>query len=316
MSAGPVALVVNPMASRADPGARSEAVAILERHDLVHVGLTASREDGAGLTREAVEAGARLVVVMGGDGTVGEVAGALVGRDVALVPIAAGSTNVFARTVGWPAGPDAGLRALEVALAHPRPRELRLGRIVAGPHDRAFCVSAGVGLDAEAVHIVEARPAVKRRIRQGAFVGGVTLAALRLARNPVTLSLVADGGEAHELVSAVVAAGSPYTYLGRRALDLVPGASFDGVLGWTGLRRAPLHETAAVLAGALRGGRHVERDAVTSGEAREAVEVAAEAPVAMQVDGEPLGWHERARIMPGGTVILLRPPGATRGVGT
>ncbi len=58
-------------------------------------------------------------------------------------------------------------------------RTLTLGRVEAGGVERTFCLNAGVGIDAETTAWVEARPQLKRRLKQGAFVIGATRAGLR-----------------------------------------------------------------------------------------------------------------------------------------
>ncbi|MEX2210163.1 MAG: diacylglycerol kinase family protein [Gaiellaceae bacterium] len=54
------------------------------------------------LARQAVEGGARLLVVVGGDGSVNEVANGIAGRDVELAMIARGTGWDFVRTHGIP----------------------------------------------------------------------------------------------------------------------------------------------------------------------------------------------------------------------
>jgi diacylglycerol kinase family enzyme len=258
------------------------------------------------LAADAATRGAGVVVAVGGDGTAGEVASALAGGPTVLAPVSAGSTNVFARSLGWPAAPGEAVAALGPALARGAWREVIIGRVRAGPHDRSFCVNAGVGLDAETVVAVESRPAVKRRLRQAGFALAVAATAARLSRSEPILAVSADGALPARLASLVAACGSPYAYLGRRRLDLVPGASYDGTLRWVGMLRLRPHEVARILAGALDGGRHLDHSGVVHGRARQ-IAVQADPPAAVQCDGEPLGWHPEVLLTPGRPLRTLLP---------
>ena len=91
--------------------------------------------------REAVKAGADLVVVWGGDGMVQRSCDALAGTGVPLAIIPAGTANLLAHNLGIPQDLAA---AVEIAFAGRR-RALDLGKIN-GEH---FAVMAGVGFDAE-----------------------------------------------------------------------------------------------------------------------------------------------------------------------
>jgi diacylglycerol kinase family enzyme len=223
-----------------------------------------------------------------------------------MAPVSAGSTNVFARSLGWPAAPHDAVAALGRALERARTREVLLGRIRAGPHDRTFCVNAGVGLDAESVAAVESRPALKRALRQAGFAAAVATSTIRLSRSGPVLRAAADGAPDLRLASLVAACGAPYAYLGRRRLDLVPGAAHDGVLSWVGLLRLRPHEVAGVLGGALNGGRHLGHRAIVHGRSREIV-VASDPPAAVQADGEPLGWHPAVDLTSGPPLRVLLP---------
>jgi diacylglycerol kinase family enzyme len=91
------------------------------------------------LVAERLGAGLDLVAVAGGDGTLGEAAEALVGRDVPVAVLPAGTTNVVAREYGV-----ADVGVAEETLHAPRTRPLTVFH-AAG---RACVIGVGVGFDA------------------------------------------------------------------------------------------------------------------------------------------------------------------------
>lgn len=281
---------------------------------LVAVLSTAAPSDAGRLARRAVGEGAEVVVTLGGDGTVSEVAGVLAGGPVALAPLPAGNANVIARAAGWPASLERALALLGPALERGAARELVLGRVTASGHERVFGLNAGVGLDAETVEWIEVHRRLKRRLRQGGFA----LAAARAARprpGRPRLRVSADGAPALAARGLLVACGAPYTFLGRRPLDLAPGGAFDGALGFTALRRVRAHEVAALTARALGGRGLGGHPAVAQGRALTALRVSADAPVALQADGEPLGRHREIVLRPGPVLRLLAPGQGSRSAG-
>lgn len=305
-----IALIVNPAATRAGPHLRDRVVLALTPLGLHDVLDTARRGDGSRLARRAIQEGATLVVAMGGDGTVNEVACALADTTSAIAVLPTGSTNVFARALGWPYPARLTLPALVTALRAPRFRDVTLGQIACGGTERVFCINAGAGTDADTIHLVEARPWLKRRLRQVGVGGATVVAAARAARHPVTINVTIDADDPRALTTLLVACGAPYAYLGSRELDLVPGAAFDGRLRWVGVSSAGFAQSVRVVVDALRGGRHLERDTVIDGWATRQIVVSSNQPVAVQADGEPLGWHTQMRMSPGPVLRTLIP--ATR----
>ena len=302
-----IVLIVNPAATRAGPHLRTSAVAALSPLGLMRVIETTRAHGGRELAAAASAEGATVVVAMGGDGTVNEVACGLAGTTTALAPLPAGSTNVFARALGWPHPARLALPALITALGTPTFRDVTLGRIEAGGTDRAFCVNAGIGVAADTIHLVESRPWLKTRFRHVGVGGATVVAAARAARRDTTMTVTIDAEAPRTLATLLVACGAPYAYLGPRPLDLVPGAAFDGRLRWVGLHSSGFARTARVVAGALRDGTHLRRDDVTDGWAARQIVVSCDRPLAVQADGEPLGWHTHVRMSPGPTVRALVP---------
>ena len=110
--------------------------------------------------RKAMDAGADLVLVWGGDGMVQRCVDALAGSDVALGVVPAGTANLFATNLGIPQD-IAG--AVRVAVRGLRTR-LDVGRI----NGERFAVMAGVGVDA--LMIRDADAGLKDRIGKLAYV--------------------------------------------------------------------------------------------------------------------------------------------------
>jgi len=103
-----VCVIVNPAAgrgrgARALPGVTTAFHAV----GVTDIQTTQARRDEGSIARRAMDAGATTLVAVGGDGTWGNVANAILasgaGSQVRLAVIAAGTGNDFAKTAGCPA---------------------------------------------------------------------------------------------------------------------------------------------------------------------------------------------------------------------
>jgi diacylglycerol kinase family enzyme len=303
----PIALLVNPASTAAHPGLVEMAERMLGPLGLTVVLTTQERGHAGDLARVACDAhGALTVVTMGGDGTAAEAAGSLIGTDAALVPIPAGSTNVFARTLGWPMDCEEAIRVLAREIRSGRQAEqVTIGRLVADGDERFFIVNAGAGIDAEAAETVERHPRMKRRIGQAWFAGAVAVAAVRTRRsNGVQVSI--DGGTPFRLSSLSVACSRPYAYFGQRAFDLIPGAGQDGMLGWMGAATRSVTGPAIAATGALTGAWHLDSSRLAHGVSSHRITMESPSGVALQADGEPLGRFHHVTFEPAPGLRVLR----------
>lgn len=97
------------------------------------------------LSKEAIKSKAELVVAIGGDGTVNEVAGPLIGTDTILGIVPMGSGNGLARHLGLPRNP---YRALDLIF------KMRTALIdTCSVNGRHFISIAGVGFDAHVAYL-------------------------------------------------------------------------------------------------------------------------------------------------------------------
>ena len=135
-------LIVNPYASRVTEELIDGVERVLEPVETL-------RTERAGHAIElAREADADAIVVLSGDGGFNEVLnGVRPGVAVGFVP--GGGTSVLPRALGLPRDPLAAARQI----ASGRTRRISLGRV----NGRRFAFSAGVGLDAELIRLLDAR---------------------------------------------------------------------------------------------------------------------------------------------------------------
>jgi diacylglycerol kinase (ATP) len=140
-----VRMIINPVAGAC--GRAAELGRLLSR--LRKQGLTVEclKTAGAGDARRmAADAAGRAdaVIVVGGDGTVGEVTDGLTGSTVPLVIWPTGTENLVAKSLGFRADPEQA--AACILRGQDRPLDVGLA------NGRSFLLVAGVGFDAEAVH--------------------------------------------------------------------------------------------------------------------------------------------------------------------
>jgi YegS/Rv2252/BmrU family lipid kinase len=173
---------------------------------------TTEADPGTGQAKQAIAAGADLVIACGGDGTVTACAEGVAGTGVALGIIPNGTGNLLARNLGLPSDLRA---AVDVALTG----EVR--RIDAGTaNGRLFVVMAGLGLDARM--LMDTSEPLKKRIGWAAYA----ISVLRhLGDKPVRIRLTVDGGPAVNALASTVIVGN-VGWL-RGGIPLLPDAEPD-----------------------------------------------------------------------------------------
>lgn len=194
---------------------------LLYEFDLTQGPLTAT-----GLVRQALRAGSRTIVVVGGDGTINEVVNGfflgdgLIASDASLAIIPAGGGSDLARSLGVPSG----ARALG-CLLHGRRVQLDVGRASFGdrsgtPAVRYFINNADVGIGARIAAGSQRFKVAGGRI---AFFAATLIAVADATPWEGTLEI--DGGRREAVCAiSVVAALSPYTGGG---MHVAPGAKMD-----------------------------------------------------------------------------------------
>ena len=249
------------------------------------------------LAREAAALGYKRVCVVGGDGSIAEVATGLVGTDVPLAIIPKGTANQVALNLHIPRAFEA---AVETAV-HGRPTAIDLGDV----NGRAFALIAGAGFDAS-IMASATRP-MKERWGFGAYIYSAVKHAL--AMNPARFHIKADAQELEiSAVSVMIAnVGALFTKYIPVRFPLTPkplGSWHDGLFDIVVVAPRKFPDWATVLWNAAL--HHFEgSDRLIHLQARE-VTIDADQPVPTQIDGDPVGTTPlTARVIERGVRIML-----------
>lgn len=257
---------------------------------------TTRRGDATLLAREAARDGVGLVVVLGGDGTVNEAAGGLTGSQAALAPLPGGSTNVYARTLGYAKGLDHAIDQMTRAVDRGSHRRIGVG----SGNGRPFLFHLGAGFDAQVIEQVERHAWLKRGLAHPTFaVTAVTTYFRHIDRTRPPFRVELDGGEAvGDGYYAIVSKTVPYTFFGPRRLNVTRSAGLDTRLALTFFRRLDPGILLSATCSAMGGGRRLERDPdiVQRHSLEQLVIVANRGPFAWHVDGDYLGETERIEL--------------------
>ncbi|MDB6093203.1 MAG: diacylglycerol kinase [Verrucomicrobia bacterium] len=202
-----------------------------------------------GLARQAIRRGCRRIVAVGGDGTMNEIAQALVGTHAALALIPCGSGNGLALHLGIPTSPRSAL----ALLADPTHREVAIDTGTANGH--AFFNVMGLGFDAEISR------AFNRLTRRGLAAYAVT-GYRALASHRAERCTIACNGTRKNLMVSLIAVANSDQY--GNAAYIAPGARVDdgvldliavGPVGW--FDALPL--VARLFLGSITSSRRVQK---------------------------------------------------------
>ncbi len=183
---------------------------------------TTVEDPGHSMAEQAAIAGAELVIVCGGDGTVRTVCAELAGTGVSVGVVPAGTGNLLARNLGIPLYLQA---AVDVAL-NGQDRAIDLVKVSGDgiPPDEHYMVMAGMGFDAAIME--DANEHIKARVGWLAYV----VSGLKNLMFPaVRIEVSIDGGEWTRHRARTVVIGN-VGYL-QAGMPLLPDAAIDdGVL--------------------------------------------------------------------------------------
>ena len=290
----PIALLANPSAA----DGRSLKCLDLVRAELEERGAEYRMENPSG--REAAQRAAReaagrgeIVAAVGGDGTIGLIAGALRGLDASLAVIPAGRGNDFARVMHIPTDP---VEAARVALDGEE-RLVDVGDVDGAP----FICIASLGFDSDANRIAN-----EAKLVRGNLV--YLYAALRALAGwkHANFHVVVDG-TAHDIRGWSVAVANSKAYGG--GMYVAPQAELDdGELDVVMVEESSKWQFLKDLPKVFKG-THTENPRVKMLRGAK-VELSADRPFTIYADGDPIGeLPATVSVTPRALRVLVPKPG-------
>ncbi len=297
-----VVLIVNPTAGRGKAGRQVPEIKALlgDAARDWQWRFTEKSGDAATLAHLAAAAGTRLVVAVGGDGTLHEVMNGVLGTGATVGLIPYGTGNDFARALGL-------YGSLEVAcrtLVSGRVERVDVGVIegagTGGP--RHFLVLAGTGYDARTAQTVNS--GIRFLSGPLAYVWGAVLTLAKFT--PFTLTLTLDSDPPRVLKSMFVSFANAETTGG--GMKIAPGAVVDDGCLDVCLVAEVSKPTLLYNLTQIFSGRHLRCSAVSLHRAR-SLTVNADPPQPLLIDGEVLGTTPATvRVLPGALPFLVPGP--------
>lgn len=250
------------------------------------------------LARAAVADGANVIAVIGGDGTVSEVAEGLVGTDTCLMVLPGGGGNDLAGELGVPrlsAGPLAIARTLRLLSSAPR---IRLD--VATINQRACIQVGGTGLDAYVANL-----RARSRIRPPQLAYGVGTVRGILTYRPALMEVTVDGSVVWNARAYAVTLANIGVYGG--GMRIVPHADpMDGLIDLAIIGDMHRLEAIRVFPRVYRG-THVGHPQFHLHQGRRVTVTTSDEPQPVHIDGTLTGMTPIVATMDGRTVLVSAP---------
>lgn len=266
-------VIVNPATRRPPPRVLDSLRTACPPDVELDIHTTTGPRTAADLTKSHLS-GVSAVVVVGGDGTVGEVASVIVGTQIPLAIIPAGSTNIVAQEFGIPTNIE---RAVALIFQPWQLRTVDVGRV----GENCFLHMAGAGVDSRMFSLAD--PRIKRWV---GWVAYVPAGGRALLEAPAKFDLEIDGQHQHVVSPLVLIAngGSIIT----PNFQLMPRLSADDgwldVLVFRATSVRPLLRTLVDL-----GIRRLDTSRHVYHQRAKVVRIASDPPLPVQLDGDIVG---------------------------
>lgn len=298
-----IALIYNPVAGRYPSRMLAERAAAVFRsyHWNVDVQTTTSGDHMPILAEQAAMDRLDAIIVVGGDGSLNKSLPGLVGTETALGVLPAGTANVWAQELGMPGLRWTRWEALEESahrLAKGQFRRMDVGSC----NNKYFLLWAGIGLDAFVVHRIEPRQQWQKKFTLARYAADVVWSASRW--QGINLSLSVDDNLI-EGKFMLAESSNIRLYAGGLAKLSPQSVVDDGVMELWLFDGQNLKEILKQ-AWELWTGQHVKSDRVRC-LPFEKVKLESDAPIFLQMDGEPefAGEQLTIKVLPRKLKVLI-----------
>ena len=294
-----VTVIFNPVSGQSDPEERKQRIEeALAEHGYKAQHLVTTKEQGARFfTEQALQDGVDLLAVSGGDGTVVEVAGALVGKNVPLAIFPAGTGNLLSVNLNIPTQVPEGVHA--ALFGDKRSLDLACVTLPDTGEQKYFAIIAGAGYDAAVIR--DADREAKNKMGLFAYFWS---AANNLDKKPVRTTLRLDGGQPLVRMAKSVMVANMGRLQG--GLEVIPDANpQSGDLEVAVLKAESLGDWAhlawSAITNQLRDEKYIEYRRAKR------VEVEFTFPQPFQYDGEDVGMVSgfTAEIIPNAVQVMV-----------
>ncbi|MBG6056505.1 diacylglycerol kinase family enzyme [Salinibacterium sp. CAN_S4] len=277
---------------------------------------TSADDPGQGPTREALEAGASMIIAAGGDGTVRAVAEVMRGSDATLALLPSGTGNLLARNLSLTLDDTA--HSLETAFAGEDRKidaaSIEIRRADGSVDKHAFLVMAGTGLDAKIMSNTD--DDLKKKVGWLAYAQAM----VKVMRDKTQLRLeykLDSGRNRAARVQAIIIGNCGS--LPANIMLLPDAAVDDGLLdvivvkpesvrGWIAVAVKILWENGVVKRLKIgKGVRELSTDSVDMRQCR-VLTVRLSRPEEVQLDGDPFGEMTGCRVTVEPGALTIRVP--------
>jgi YegS/Rv2252/BmrU family lipid kinase len=294
-----VFVVLNPMAGSCTADDVRQA---LDRHmgEQVHADIFETTghddEDIVATVRAELSQGPLMVVAAGGDGTISEVAEALIGTDTPLGIIPVGTANIFARELGIPLDLDGACALLERPDSTTSVDAMKVG-------EKYFVLQIGIGIDSLMIRDTDRQ--AKRRFGRAAYMW--TAFTRLIGHQPVRFSIVADGQRSRPRASQVLIANGgvlgapPFTWGPHIRPD-------DGKIDVCIVSARTALDYLGLIWHTLLGQQRRDRN-VRYLTATRSIAISADQPLPIQADGEIIGETPlQIKVVPDALKVIVPTP--------